>query len=544
MSSSAPSTPPFAAIFAGSLVFNILATLRSSEWYKNNHGNNNTKKASDAAAAPSLSTLEETNNNKDYAILLRNYLVVYLLATCSDWLQGPYVYALYSDYGYSQHDIAVLFVAGFGSSMVFGSFIGGMADWGGRKRFVMLFSVIYAMSCMTKREYAVCCINSLVSPSPTQPTPLSFSLILSDFRNFYILMIGRLLGGIATSLLFSVFEAWLIRSHSNLKLKHLLGKSFAWASYGNSVVAILAGLLANKAASNSKLTSLTSGGGFYVGGYLNPFDIALVCLISCGTACFFLWDENYGQVDQLDSTDSTKSNQKWYDGLRSAFVTTTRNMDILLCGLISSLFEGSMYIFVFMWTPALSAANGDGEKLVLPFGLIFATFMVCCMCGASMFGILTEHFKGEQLAVAVFAVASLSMGSVAVSSSKTMKFLAMNVFEIMVGMYWPLMGTMKGMIVPESKRAAIYNLFRIPLNFIVLFSLLTDLTPRQSFALNCIMLGTASVMQYALMKRREACTGANNSSNTMMDVSEQTSHLLAPQRSLDSVEEEVKDADV
>ena len=47
----------------------------------------------------------------------------------ADWLQGPYVYALYHAYGYSQHDIAVLFIAGFGSSAVFGSFIGGMADW-------------------------------------------------------------------------------------------------------------------------------------------------------------------------------------------------------------------------------------------------------------------------------------------------------------------------------------------------------------------------------------------------------------------------------
>jgi hypothetical protein len=36
-----------------------------------------------------------------------------------------------------------------------------------------------------------------------------------DFKNFSILMIGRLLGGVATSLLFSVFEAWLIGAHSS-----------------------------------------------------------------------------------------------------------------------------------------------------------------------------------------------------------------------------------------------------------------------------------------------------------------------------------------
>ena len=95
---------------------------------------------------------EEAPNKKKWTNLLSRYLVVYLLATLSDWLQGPYVYALYRDYGYEQHDIAVLFVAGFGSSMIFGSFVGGMADWGGRRTFVVLYAIFYAASCMTKRE--------------------------------------------------------------------------------------------------------------------------------------------------------------------------------------------------------------------------------------------------------------------------------------------------------------------------------------------------------------------------------------------------------
>ena len=134
--------PPFTAIFAGSLVLNVLATFRSSDLYKS-------RRSSTSKTSPDSLTADETRawNN-----LLQKYLLVYLLSTASDWLQGPYVYALYSDYGYSQHDIAVLFVAGFGSSMMFGSFVGGMADWGGRKRFVLVFCAIYAASCATKRE--------------------------------------------------------------------------------------------------------------------------------------------------------------------------------------------------------------------------------------------------------------------------------------------------------------------------------------------------------------------------------------------------------
>jgi len=51
-----------------------------------------------------------------------------LYFTAGDWLQGPYVYALYQYYNMSKHDIEVLFVAGFGSSMIFGTFVGSIAD--------------------------------------------------------------------------------------------------------------------------------------------------------------------------------------------------------------------------------------------------------------------------------------------------------------------------------------------------------------------------------------------------------------------------------
>lgn len=45
-----------------------------------------------------------------------------------DWLQGPYVYALYEHYGFSRGEIGRLFIAGFGSSMVFGTAMGTLAD--------------------------------------------------------------------------------------------------------------------------------------------------------------------------------------------------------------------------------------------------------------------------------------------------------------------------------------------------------------------------------------------------------------------------------
>ena len=45
-----------------------------------------------------------------------------------DWLQGPHVYALYESYNIKKHEIEVLFIAGFGSSMIFGTIVASFAD--------------------------------------------------------------------------------------------------------------------------------------------------------------------------------------------------------------------------------------------------------------------------------------------------------------------------------------------------------------------------------------------------------------------------------
>lgn len=58
---------------------------------------------------------ENVTHAERHSKLLQVYLPAYLLATAADWLQGPYKYALYSSYGYTQRDIAHLFVAGYGS---------------------------------------------------------------------------------------------------------------------------------------------------------------------------------------------------------------------------------------------------------------------------------------------------------------------------------------------------------------------------------------------------------------------------------------------
>ena len=129
------------------------------------------------------------------------------------------VYALYESYGMTTDDIDVLFVAGFGSSMVVGTIIvGSVADRYGRRTNCILYGILYGAACITKH-----------------------------FGNFWILMIGRVLGGTATSILYSAFESWLVYEHHKRGFDSAsLGNIFSVGVLGNSVVAILAGLVAQK----------------------------------------------------------------------------------------------------------------------------------------------------------------------------------------------------------------------------------------------------------------------------------------------------------
>ena len=158
---------PYFELFVISMAINIIVTILSTprcrkvakvmlpcfSSYKAHESDNEVDTIESVSLVDNLENVGNDKNSNDvHQKLLFRYLCVYLFATMSDWFQGPYVYALYSAYGFSQHDIAVLFVAGFGSSMIFGSFVGSMADAGGRKKYVIIFCIVYSASCLTKRK--------------------------------------------------------------------------------------------------------------------------------------------------------------------------------------------------------------------------------------------------------------------------------------------------------------------------------------------------------------------------------------------------------
>jgi hypothetical protein len=63
------------------------------------------------------------------------------------------------------------------------------------------------------------------------------------------LMLGRIMGGLSTSLLFSAFESWMVCEHRRRGFpEKLLVETFSIASWSNGIGAITAGFFAQIAA--------------------------------------------------------------------------------------------------------------------------------------------------------------------------------------------------------------------------------------------------------------------------------------------------------
>ncbi|CAG5117021.1 unnamed protein product [Candidula unifasciata] len=328
-------------------------------------------------------------NDVAFSIFQRTYLTVYLLAMAGDWLQGPHVYALYESYGMTTDQIDILFVAGFGSSMFVGTIVGSFADKYGRRTNCILYGVLYGAACITKVRFL--CM-SLCSSTV-------YVLMILYCACPYVAMLCK---SSCSSAVYVLMFLYCVCPHRGFD-SNLLGSIFSLGVLGNSVVAILAGLVAQKFA------------------------------------------DMFGY----------------------------------------SLFEGAMYCFVLEWTPSLSAeykpkvgAPGQLEEVHadIPHGHIFAAFMVSLMIGSSVFKLLCKFTSVESFMRGVLFVAALSlMTPIIFKGDQLIIFIGFLVFETCVGIFWPSMGTMRGRYVAEETRATTMNIFRVPLNFIVVIILLQHL---------------------------------------------------------------------
>ena len=137
-------------------------------------------------AAAATDTKASAAMKREFHSFQRSYLGVFVVVMLADWLQGTHMYTLYTKYQQENASVSVgtLFFTGFAAAGLLGTFTGPLVDRYGRKRACLVYVALELL------------INSL-----------------EHFNHMSLLLLGRVLGGVSTSLLFSAFEAWMVTEH-------------------------------------------------------------------------------------------------------------------------------------------------------------------------------------------------------------------------------------------------------------------------------------------------------------------------------------------
>mmetsp|Transcript_15259 Transcript_15259/g.35361 ORF Transcript_15259/g.35361 Transcript_15259/m.35361 type:complete len:483 (-) Transcript_15259:153-1601(-) len=383
---------------------------------------------------PNRSEKESHDKNSKIAlkdkfdVFRRKYILVYLVIMLADWMQGTHMYTLYLSYNVN---VSALFITGFLSGAVFAPFLGSIVDKFGRKNSCIMYCILEII------------INTL-----------------EHSHDFGVLLFGRVLGGISTNLLFSAFESWMTTEHrKNGFPEEWMSKTYSDQSIGNGTMAILAGIVAQVLEDNL--------------GHIGPFQGA-IALTVLALLLILPWEENYGEKDSDDD-------HSLYHQFMEGWGATLSNSYIWRIGMTQALSEGGMYTFVFMWVPTLLSMNPPGG---LPTGCVFAAMMMAITMGGMIYPPLQSFMskfsptgKGPELCASfVYLVAAtstavpafiLSQGASTVAGGFTTVIAAFMVTEATVGLFMPVAGTLRSKYVPDALQGAILNIFRLPLNAVV-----------------------------------------------------------------------------
>lgn len=374
---------------------------------------------------------DESATNPTYTqFILRKYLPLYLIMVLGDWLQGPYLYRLYHYHGYMETQVAVIYICGMVSSALVFPAKDVIANRYGRRMTIVVFGSLYALSCL----------------ATTTP-------------NYGVLLIGRCLSGLSNTVVFSALESWYVHQHTQDFdfPSEWVKVTFSHVAFGSSIAAIIAGVVADIFAR------------WFSFGPISPFVVACPILLIAVVSVSMMWEENSGEKQTITFKEFRKAS---FEGLR----TITQNVQIFLIGTVQSLFESVVFVFVFLWTPALDVYHD------LPLGITFASFMTCFLVGSLIcdYLIANERFPKTQILVVVtFSAAMVFLIAAYFAGDKTATFyrlrmlICLQLFELLCGFYFPILRTLRETVVPHEVQLSTVNWFRVPLTLFSSLALLS-----------------------------------------------------------------------
>lgn len=309
------------------------------------------------------------------------------------------------------------------------------------------------------------------------------SVLSLQSNRLLVLFAGRLAGGLGTSLLAAAPESWVVSKFQDLKDEEpsLISQIFSWAYAGDSLVAIAAGLLATSVATRF--------------GPMAPFKTSATILAITAAFLSFLWSET--SLRGISQTNPTY--------LMHTVKACLSDYRLVSLGAVQALFEGAMYTFVLHWPPAIRAVFESSHRysgFSIPYGSIFSCFMASCLLGSTLHSVSRQLVSPEIMVTIISLIATLAMALVRIRGINHLPLLLFSlfIFEMAVGMYFPVMSSLRAKYLPDSQRSTLMTLFGVPLNLFVVAVFLNThkLGIPGAFTCATAALGAASLATFAL----------------------------------------------
>jgi MFS family permease len=264
------------------------------------------------------------------------YLFAYLLTRASIWAKSPFLFMLYSTYhGFSTSEIGVLYVIDAVSGLISGPIFGSMADKYGRKLFCMCYCVF-----------------------------VSFNLCLRLTGSIPLAYVAQVLTGFGAGLINTTFESWVVCESKRI---------FRNLDHENEKY--LKRLFKNQNLYDAIISLGVSAVSAIIFTHFGIFVTLLVSVFYSSLAFFvilFLWEEN-----KLKFINKGKKGSSFWTAFKEL-----KKREVFSIGMIESLFQTSLNLFLFLWTPLLLKSTSYTQINV---GFCFVCFVIMMIIGTTIF---------------------------------------------------------------------------------------------------------------------------------------------------------------
>jgi MFS transporter, MFS domain-containing protein family, molybdate-anion transporter len=369
------------------------------------------------------------------------------------------LYVLYESYGFSA---ASLYCTGFVAGAITAPITGPLIDKFGRKRSALIY----------------CSLEIGIN-------------VLEQYPFFVGIVFSRIMGGVTTNLLSSVFETWLDTEYCR--------RGFEKSQYEiilrdavvvKNLAAIASGYLAHILAEHA--------------GPVGPFRGAVLCTAVALVVIGLLWTENFGCGGREDVTSRS------LPAMMKDIVTACKSdLRVLRVGVIQGLTMATLFIFVFLWVPILQglAKSAPAQTMGLDsrgepaYGLIFGAFMAAGVLG----GVISPYYRrsvafllspleagphpdiereDRPLSVELVATFSYILASIMLlvpcmvqnvdPTSFSRALGAFVLYELLIGLYMPCEGIIRSLYIPSDSRGSLMTIPNVVVNVLVVVGVVSS----------------------------------------------------------------------